>query len=66
MNVSGFMLSASFAALTSAIAYYVTNLVPEPYMDEIFHIPQAQRYCQGKFLEVSNMLNKNLSISQLF
>lgn len=23
----------------------------EPYMDEIFHIPQAQRYCQGKLSE---------------
>ncbi len=56
MNVSGLMLSASFAALTSAIAYYVTTLVPDPYMDEIFHIPQAQKYCHGKFLEVSNVM----------
>eukprot|EP00191_Tetraselmis_sp_GSL018_P012453 CAMPEP_0177594952 /NCGR_PEP_ID=MMETSP0419_2-20121207/10076_1 /TAXON_ID=582737 /ORGANISM="Tetraselmis sp., Strain GSL018" /LENGTH=44 /DNA_ID= /DNA_START= /DNA_END= /DNA_ORIENTATION= len=23
--------------------------VPEPYMDEIFHVPQAQRYCRGDF-----------------
>ncbi|CAK9094465.1 unnamed protein product [Durusdinium trenchii] len=23
----------------------------EPYMDEIFHIPQAQKYCQGQFAE---------------
>lgn len=25
--------------------------VPEPYLDEIFHIPQARRYCQGRWLE---------------
>ncbi|KAL6923609.1 hypothetical protein ACHAP8_001349 [Fusarium lateritium] len=31
--------------------YLVTKLVPEPYLDEIFHIPQAQKYCQGRFLE---------------
>ncbi|KAF4451787.1 alpha-1,2 glucosyltransferase ALG10 [Fusarium austroafricanum] len=29
----------------------VSALVPEPYLDEVFHIPQAQKYCQGKFLE---------------
>lgn len=27
------------------IATLVNSIVPEPYMDEIFHIPQAQRYC---------------------
>ncbi|KAH1241823.1 Dol-P-Glc:Glc(2)Man(9)GlcNAc(2)-PP-Dol alpha-1,2-glucosyltransferase [Glycine max] len=27
----------------------VNHIVPEPYMDEIFHIPQAQQYCKGKF-----------------
>jgi alpha-1,2-glucosyltransferase len=31
--------------------YLVAKLVPEPYLDEIFHIPQAQKYCQGRFLE---------------
>lgn len=25
--------------------------VPNPYLDEIFHIPQAQKYCQGRWLE---------------
>ncbi|KAF3767200.1 family 59 glycosyltransferase [Cryphonectria parasitica EP155] len=29
----------------------VTIWVPEPYLDEVFHIPQAQKYCQGRFLE---------------
>ncbi|KAF9773158.1 glucosyltransferase [Fusarium sp. DS 682] len=29
----------------------VSTLVPEPYLDEVFHIPQAQKYCQGRFQE---------------
>ncbi|KAF4959617.1 hypothetical protein FGADI_1540 [Fusarium gaditjirri] len=31
--------------------YAVSALVPEPYLDEVFHIPQAQKYCQGRFQE---------------
>ncbi|VVB12944.1 unnamed protein product [Arabis nemorensis] len=27
----------------------VNHIVPEPYMDEIFHVPQAQQYCNGNF-----------------
>ncbi|KAI7746081.1 hypothetical protein M8C21_024646 [Ambrosia artemisiifolia] len=27
----------------------VNHIVPEPYMDEIFHVPQAQQYCVGNF-----------------
>uniref|UniRef100_A0A6G1SMM9 Dol-P-Glc:Glc(2)Man(9)GlcNAc(2)-PP-Dol alpha-1,2-glucosyltransferase n=1 Tax=Aceria tosichella TaxID=561515 RepID=A0A6G1SMM9_9ACAR len=46
----------SVAALSSIIylaLHYISNsinnAVKEPYMDEIFHVPQAQRYCQGNF-----------------
>lgn len=31
------------------ISNSINNAVKEPYMDEIFHVPQAQRYCQGNF-----------------
>ncbi|XP_018684086.2 dol-P-Glc:Glc(2)Man(9)GlcNAc(2)-PP-Dol alpha-1,2-glucosyltransferase isoform X3 [Musa acuminata AAA Group] len=31
------------------ISVLVDRVVPDPYMDEIFHIPQAQRYCRGDF-----------------
>jgi alpha-1,2-glucosyltransferase len=27
----------------------VAELVPQPYLDEVFHIPQAQIYCDGRF-----------------
>ena len=52
MSISSLLVAGGHAAVTSAISYYVTIIVPEPYMDEIFHIPQAQKYCQGKFREV--------------
>ncbi|KAI4364147.1 hypothetical protein MLD38_020277 [Melastoma candidum] len=29
------------------ISILVNRVVPDPYMDEIFHIPQAQKYCHG-------------------
>ncbi|KAI1148284.1 DIE2/ALG10 family-domain-containing protein [Nemania diffusa] len=29
----------------------VTENVPKPYLDEVFHIPQAQVYCEGRYLE---------------
>lgn len=31
------------------ISILVNRIVPDPYMDEIFHIPQAQKYCSGNF-----------------
>ncbi|KAJ1409615.1 Alpha-2-glucosyltransferase Alg10 [Sesbania bispinosa] len=31
------------------ISLLVNRIVPDSYMDEIFHIPQAQQYCRGNF-----------------
>ncbi|CAI9264810.1 unnamed protein product [Lactuca saligna] len=31
------------------ISILVNTIVPEPYMDEIFHVPQVQQYCVGNF-----------------
>ncbi|KAL7803503.1 glycosyltransferase family 59 protein [Trichoderma aethiopicum] len=48
-------LDLFFAVVLAAATFLwlgvVSEVVPEPYLDEVFHIPQAQRYCQGKFLE---------------
>ncbi|KAM3340898.1 dol-P-Glc:Glc(2)Man(9)GlcNAc(2)-PP-Dol alpha-1,2-glucosyltransferase isoform X1 [Capsicum galapagoense] len=30
-----------------AVSILLNHIVPQPYMDEIFHIPQAQQYCKG-------------------
>ncbi|CAG8536287.1 5560_t:CDS:2 [Paraglomus occultum] len=31
------------------VFYAVNKAVPDAYMDEIFHVPQAQRYCNGDY-----------------
>ncbi|XP_023346640.1 putative Dol-P-Glc:Glc(2)Man(9)GlcNAc(2)-PP-Dol alpha-1,2-glucosyltransferase [Eurytemora carolleeae] len=40
---------ACFSACLSVVGNLVNVSVPDPYMDEIFHIPQAQQYCLGNF-----------------
>ena len=47
---------AAYSGATAILFQYLNAAQPEPYMDEIFHIPQAQKYCQGNFREVSNSL----------
>ena len=48
---SGLALMAGYSVLLAGLANQVAKLVSQPYMDEIFHIPQAQAYCAGRFLE---------------
>ncbi|KAL8287636.1 hypothetical protein RQP46_003494 [Phenoliferia psychrophenolica] len=36
-----------YVASIAALAHWVNSGVPNPYMDEIIHIPQAQAYCNG-------------------
>ncbi|KAI7881639.1 hypothetical protein K492DRAFT_176982 [Lichtheimia hyalospora FSU 10163] len=40
---------AVHCALLAATANLVNTHIPQSYMDEIFHIPQAQRYCSNDF-----------------
>lgn len=40
----------------------VTREQREPYMDEIFHVPQAQKYCHGKFNEVKRPCGVRASV----
>eukprot|EP00249_Psilotum_nudum_P015965 c255_g1_i1 orf=129-1709(+) len=44
-----FWLLLVMGASTFPVAFLVNRVVPDPYMDEIFHIPQTQQYCQGDF-----------------
>ncbi|TVY33336.1 Dol-P-Glc:Glc(2)Man(9)GlcNAc(2)-PP-Dol alpha-1,2-glucosyltransferase, partial [Lachnellula subtilissima] len=42
----------SFFTLGALAKYWhgqVTSLVPEPYLDEVFHVPQALAYCEGRY-----------------
>ncbi|RFU78483.1 alpha-1,2 glucosyltransferase alg10 [Trichoderma arundinaceum] len=47
----GLLFTVLLAAATFLWLGVVSEIVPEPYLDEVFHIPQAQKYCEGKFLE---------------
>ncbi|BGP03709.1 Dol-P-Glc:Glc(2)Man(9)GlcNAc(2)-PP-Dol alpha-1,2-glucosyltransferase [Rhodotorula toruloides] len=38
---------AAWAAASVGVAMRINRTVGEPYMDEIFHVPQAQAYCRG-------------------
>ncbi|KAG2187304.1 hypothetical protein INT44_004989 [Umbelopsis vinacea] len=40
---------SAYAASLLATAAIVNATVKDPYMDEIFHIPQAQRYCKADY-----------------
>ncbi|KAM7184484.1 DIE2/ALG10 family domain containing protein [Rhypophila sp. PSN 637] len=46
IKISGFFFLFLFARSWLGL---VDHYVPEPYLDEVFHIPQAQTYCQGRF-----------------
>ncbi|KAL5973304.1 hypothetical protein ACLOJK_029954 [Asimina triloba] len=46
----GRIIAAGIVAMLAVpLSILVNRVVPEPYMDEIFHIPQAQQYCRGNF-----------------
>lgn len=36
--------------------YQVTKYVPDPYLDEVFHVPQAQVYCRGDYQTWDNKI----------
>ncbi|XP_071497858.1 dol-P-Glc:Glc(2)Man(9)GlcNAc(2)-PP-Dol alpha-1,2-glucosyltransferase-like isoform X1 [Diadema antillarum] len=50
-DVFVFFVASVHVAVTLMIFMEVDKTQPSPYMDEIFHIPQAQLYCNGSFTE---------------
>ncbi|XP_073429616.1 dol-P-Glc:Glc(2)Man(9)GlcNAc(2)-PP-Dol alpha-1,2-glucosyltransferase isoform X2 [Dendrobates tinctorius] len=58
-KLEGYYFSALFSGcflLSSVLFSKVTREQRDPYMDEIFHIPQAQQYCQGHFHQWDPMI----------
>ncbi len=53
---SGSVMFLVALTLFLGVQLYVHHLInieqPTPYMDEIFHVPQTQKYCSGIFDEV--------------
>ena len=51
-NFKFFLIISSLGIISSYILYYLNDVQPKPYMDEIFHVKQMQKYCLGRFSEV--------------
>ncbi|KAK3932622.1 Dol-P-Glc:Glc(2)Man(9)GlcNAc(2)-PP-Dol alpha-1,2-glucosyltransferase [Frankliniella fusca] len=45
------LVSSSYFGVTCTIFEFLYKTQPNPYLDEVFHIPQARRYCDGNFTE---------------
>ncbi|XP_047481705.1 putative Dol-P-Glc:Glc(2)Man(9)GlcNAc(2)-PP-Dol alpha-1,2-glucosyltransferase [Penaeus chinensis] len=45
------LVTGTFTAVTYVFFVVVFTVQPKPFIDEAFHIPQAQKYCQGNFEE---------------
>ena len=56
MNFNGLMAVGLHAGVSLGIFTLINQAQPTAYMDEIFHIPQARKYCYGKFREVVRLL----------
>lgn len=47
---------ALFVLVSAAILWQVNRTVPSPFIDEIFHVPQTQQYCNGSFSKWDNKI----------
>ncbi|KAG7166778.1 Dol-P-Glc:Glc(2)Man(9)GlcNAc(2)-PP-Dol alpha-1-2-glucosyltransferase-like [Homarus americanus] len=45
------LVIVSFTAVSYVCLVVVYTVQPTPFIDEVFHIPQAQKYCDSKFQE---------------
>ena len=45
------LVVAVYAVVLGVVGDQLATQLPDPYMDEIFHVPQARRYCAGNFSE---------------
>lgn len=45
-------MSAVYVGGLLMISSHINEIQPSPYLDEIYHLPQAQEYCKGNFTHV--------------
>ncbi|KAI0537088.1 DIE2/ALG10 family-domain-containing protein [Xylaria digitata] len=66
--VGNIIVLSCIVPLASLWLRAVTKNVTEPYLDEVFHIPQTQVYCQGRYLEWDDKITTppGLYISTIF
>lgn len=49
LRIESVTMFAVYMGMTASIFKLMHDTNPQPYMDEIFHIPQAQKYCNGTY-----------------
>lgn len=49
------LVGFAFGFAVLAVMILINDQLPEPYMDEIFHVQQTQTYCKGNFTHVRPM-----------
>lgn len=49
LRIESVTMFAVYMGMTASIFKIMHTTNPQPYMDEIFHVPQAQKYCNGSF-----------------
>lgn len=52
-NKLGVIIFLIFLITSISLFIYLNRVHPYYFIDEVFHIPQTQRYCEGKFDSVS-------------
>ena len=50
-SITAVIAGLTLCSLCYLWLYLVHKNVPEPYLDEVFHIRQAQTYCTGNFIQ---------------
>ena len=50
------VVAGCLAILCAAIASLFNSVQPDPYMDEVFHVHQAQNYCLHNFTHWDSMI----------
>ena len=55
------VLFGAYFCISTLIFQLIYSFQPSVFIDEQFHIPQAQKYCNGSFFEVSKSVSTLLS-----
>lgn len=50
------VLSSSLSVVAAVVLTIIQSVQHKPYMDEVFHIPQARQYCQYNFTHWDPMI----------
>ena len=57
VNMLQWLIFIFFVIISFVLFIYLNRVQPYYFIDEVFHIPQTLRFCEGKFHEVSTIHN---------